>query len=200
MSVARLVSLLVIFTGTVVPATACSVSSSADDLPSAKFARIDEVKGTYGGVGIGDAKEDVWRVFGRKPPVGHEESFQPTGAGDDFFGPNYLPAETGYAYEDVLFWFPVEDLHLGQGSPLRGKQNEVAGFQVTARDAVTRRGIEAGDSLDKAEAAYPELECGDAPAGDYATYPYCSGRIAEQRHIWFGGDPIVNISVSRSPL
>ena len=179
--------------------SACSVSSPSE-LPSATFDQIDEVRGTYGGVGIGDAKGDVWRVFGRRAPVGHEESFHPTGAGDDFFGPNYIPAETGYAYEDVLFWFPIEDIHLGRGSPLRGRQDEVAGFQVTALGARTLRGIGAGDSLEDARSAYPELTCGEAPAGDYATYPYCSGRLAEERHIWFGGDPIANISVSRSPL
>lgn len=198
MAIVQLVSALVL--GVVATATACGVSSSPSDLPTARFDRIDEVEGTYGGVGIGDAREDVWRVFGQKAPVGHDESFQPTGAGEDFFGPNFIPAETGYAYEDVLFWFPVEDIHLGQGSPLRGRQYEVGGFQITARGARTLRGIEAGDTLEEARAAYPELECGDAPAGDVATYPYCSGRIAEQRHIWFGGDPIVNISVSRSPL
>jgi hypothetical protein len=56
-----------------------------------------------------------------------------------------------------------------------------------------------GDTLDEAKAAYPELECGDRPAGEFATYRYCSGRTAEQRHIWFGGDPITTIGVSRSP-
>jgi hypothetical protein len=197
---ARVICLLLVVAGLLATTAACSVSSSADDLPEASFARIDEVEGTYGGVGIGDSREDVWRVFGRKSRVGHNEGFQPTGAGDDFFGPNYIPAETGYAYEDVLFWFPLEDLHLGRGSPLRGKQDQVAGFQVTAPGVRTLRGIGAGDSLEDAKDAYPELDCGDAPAGDYATYHYCSGRIAEERHIWFGGDPIMNISVSRSPL
>lgn len=180
-------------------ASTSACGSAANDLPPASFDRIDEIEGTYGGVGIGDAKEDIWRVFGQRDPVGRSESFQPTGAGDDFFGPNYIPAQTGYAYEDVLFWFPVGDFHLGQGSPLRGKQDEVAGFQITARGARTVRGIGAGDTLAEARAAYPELACGEAPAGDYATYPYCSGRIAPERHIWCGG-PIANISASRSPL
>jgi hypothetical protein len=179
--------------------SACS-QSAANELPVASYEQIDEVGGTYGGVGIGDARDDVWRVFGQQPPLGREESFQPTGASDDFYGPNYIPARAGYAYEDVLFWFPLEDIHLGLGSPLRGRQDEVAGFQVTARGAHTLRGIEAGDTLDEARAAYAELTCGEAPAGDIATYPYCSGRVAEDRHIWFGGDPIANISVSRSPL
>jgi hypothetical protein len=196
MAVARFVCVVLLIGGV----TACTVSPSPDDLPVAQFDRIDEVRGTYGGVGIGDTRQDVWRVFGRQPPLGGEEGFQPIGAGDDFYGPNYIPAENGYAYEDALFWFPVEDIHLGRGSPLRGRQNEIGGFQVTARGARTLRGIEAGDSLEEARAAYPELDCGDAPAGDVATYPYCSGRIAEERHIWFGGDPIANISVSRSPM
>jgi hypothetical protein len=196
MARARVISVLLL----VVAATGCTTPSSPDDLPAAEFGRIDEVDGTYGDVGIGDSKEDVWRVFGQKDPAPHSAGLQPTGAGEEFFGPTSLSAETGYVYEDVAFWFPVEDLHLGRGSPLRGKQDEVGGFQVTARGAVTLRGIQAGDSLDEAKAAYPELECRDAPAGDVATYPACTGRIAPERHIWFGGDPIVNISVSRSPL
>jgi len=189
-----------VLVGVTTSATSCTLSSSPDELPAASFDRIDELEGTYGRVGIGDAKEDVWRVFGEKAPLGRNQRFHPAGAGEDFFGPTFIPARTGYAYEDVLFWFPVGDADLGQGSPLRGRQDEVGGFQVTARGARTMRGIEAGDTLDEARAAYPELECGDAPAGDTATFPYCSGRIAEERHIWFGGDPIVNISVSRSPL
>jgi hypothetical protein len=196
MAVARLVCAVLLIAGV----TACTVSPSPDDLPVAQFDQIDEVGGTHGGVGIGDTREEMWRVFGRQPPLGRDEGFQPTGAGDDFYGPNYIPAESGHAYEDVLFWFPPEDIHLGRGSPLRGRQDEVGGFQVTARGARTLRGIEAGDPLEEARAAYPELDCGEAPAGDVATYPYCSGRIAEERHIWFGGDPIANISVSRSPM
>jgi hypothetical protein len=178
--------------------SACS-QSAANELPAASYERIDEVGGTYGGGGIGDTKEEVWRVFGRQGPLGREETFQPTGAGDDFYGPIFIPAETGYAYEDALFWFPIDDVHLGRGSPLRGRQDEVAGFQVTAQGARTLRGIEAGDTLEEASAAYPELACGEAPAGDYTTYAYCVGRVATERHIWFGGDPIANISVSRSP-
>jgi hypothetical protein len=197
MTFARRSSILALLVSVLV--TGCSVSSDPADLPVAQFERIDEVQGTYGGVGIGDAKEDIWRVFGEKSPVPHNASFQPTGA-RDFHGPTMIPAETGYAYEDVLFWFPVGDSDLGRGSPLRGRQTEVGGFQVTARGAVTLRGIQAGDSLDEAKAAYPEVECRDAPAGDVATYPACTGRIADERHIWFGGDPIVNISLSRSPM
>jgi hypothetical protein len=199
MTFARFISLVALAIGLL--ASGCSVSSDPDDLPAARFERIDEVTGTYGGVGIGDAEEDVWRVFGRKDPLGHEENFQPTGVNEDeYFGPTSIPAETGYAYQEVLFWFPVKDLYLGRGSPLRGREDEVGGFQVTARGAVTLRGIQAGNSLDEAKAAYPELECRDAPAGDVATYPVCTGRVAEERHIWFGGDPILNISVSRSPM
>ena len=198
MILARLIAMLAFFAGVV--GAGCAASSSPEDLPVAKFERIDEAKGTYGGVGIGNSKEDVWRVFGEKAPAPRNAGLQPTGAGDEFFGPTSLPARRGYRYEDVAFWFPLQDVHLGRGSPHRGKQAEVGGFQVTARGAVTRRGIQAGDSLAEARAAYPELECRDAPAGDVATYPACAGRIAEERHIWFGGDPIVNISVSRSPM
>lgn len=120
MRLARLILALLLVAAVV--ASGCTVSSSPDDLPTARFESIDEVRGTYGGVGVGDAEGDVWGIFGRKASVGHDESFQPTGVGeDDFFAPNYIPAETGYAYEDVIFWFPVEDIHLGRGEPALGQ-------------------------------------------------------------------------------
>ena len=48
---------------------------------------------------------------------------------------------------------------------------------------------------------YPDLHCGTANEGtEYITFPYCGGRIAPQRYVWFGEDPIRSISLSVTPL
>jgi hypothetical protein len=48
-----------------------------------------------------------------------------------------------------------------------------------------------GDPLDRAAQAYPGLECGEQNEGtENRPYPACTGRVAPERYIWFGGDPI----------
>jgi hypothetical protein len=125
-----------------------------------------------------------------------EGPFQPTGAAE-FRGPTFIPSEVGYAYEDVLFWLAPND------AERPAEQRKVAGFQVTSAGAATAREIEVGDDLDDVRSSYPEIRCGEAPAGESpisgnTTFPYCSGKVAPDRWIWFGGDPVANISVSRA--
>jgi len=161
----------------------------SEDAPCARFAAIDELGGEYGGVGIGSSPKDILRVFGKVEPLVRAGPFQPTGTGE-FRGPSFIRTEVGYAYEDVLFW-------LSPNGPV------VAGFQVTSAGASTARGIEVGDDLDDVRARYPEIRCGEAPAGESpifgnTTFPYCSGKVAPGRWIWFGDDPVANISVSRA--
>jgi hypothetical protein len=109
----------------------------------------------------------------------------------------FIRSEVGYAYEDVLFWLAPND------AERPAERRAVAGFQVTSAGAPTARGVEVGDDLDDVRASYPEIRCGDAAAGESpirgnTTFPYCSGRVAPDRWIWFGGDPVANISVSRA--
>jgi hypothetical protein len=174
----------------------CAAFPFADeDVPPARFSAIDEVGGNYGGVGIGSSQEDIVRVFGKVPLV-REGPFQPTGAGE-FRGPTFIRTEIGYAYEDVLFWLSPND------PDQASQRHRVGGFQVTSPGAPTGRGIEVGNGLGDVRVRYPELECGRAPAGESpisgnTTFPYCSGKVAPDRWIWFGGDPVANISVSRA--
>jgi hypothetical protein len=167
-----------------------------EDAPPARFDAIDEFGGVYGGVEIGSSPKDIVRVFGKMEPLVREGPFQPTGAGE-FRGPTFIRSEVGYAYEDVLFWLAPND------AERPAERRAVAGFQVTSAGAPTARGIEVGDDLDDVRASYPEIRCGDAAAGESpirgnTTFPYCSGRVAPDRWIWFGGDPVANISVSRA--
>lgn len=64
--------------------------------------------------------------------------------------------------------------------------------------AATGRSVEIGDPLDRAAQAYPGLECREQNEGtENRPYPACTGRVAPERYIWFGGDPITTIAMSR---
>jgi hypothetical protein len=68
-----------------------------DPRPPARFELIDEVAGTYGGVGIGDTPAEMRAVFGPIEALGGEDSFRPTGAQDYSEGPWSIPAGGGFA-------------------------------------------------------------------------------------------------------
>jgi hypothetical protein len=151
--------------------------------PSARYARIDEVRGSYGPLALGDSRAAIFAAFGTKKRAGVNEPLSPTGAGDSYEGPTFIPVQSPdfYRYEDVAIWLD---------------RDEVNGFELTSPGARTSRGIGVGSGLDDVREAYPELECGEAPSGDFGSYPYCAGRLAPGRWIWFGGDPVSTITVS----
>ncbi|HXV32768.1 MAG TPA: hypothetical protein VD769_02065 [Gaiellaceae bacterium] len=150
--------------------------------PPARYAEIDDVRGAYGPVALGDTRAALFAAFGPTERASLEEPLSPIGAGDEFEGPNFVPMNAEpeiYRYEDASFWF---------------ENGQVTGFELTSPGARTSRGIGVGSDLAAVREAYPELECGDAPAGDIATYPYCAGRLGPGRWVWFGGDPVSNIT------
>jgi hypothetical protein len=152
--------------------------------PPARYPAIDDARGAYGPVALGDSREELFAGFGPKARAGLNEPLSPTGAGDEFEGPTSVPMSGEpeiYRYEDVSFWF---------------EHGRLKGFELTSPGVETSRGIGVGSDLDEVRDAYPELECGDAPAGDFATYPYCAGRLESERWVWFGGDPVSNITFS----
>ena len=88
-----------------------------------------------------------------------------------------------------------------RGATFHTWRGDVYEVFVTAEGAQTREGVQIGDDLDAAESAYPQLECGTANEGtEYVQYPYCTGRVARGRHVWFGEDPIRSIVISRYPF
>ena len=181
-------------------ASGCSNLPLHDRPPPARFTTIDERAGTYGGVGIGDTKEEMFRVFGKRKEVDHSEPALPTGAPEDASAPTYIPSTTFYAYPDVSFWF--DDRPPGFAEHWEGPgAGKIEGFDITSPGARTLHGIEVGDDLDEAREAYPGLECGTANENsDYVEYPYCTGQIAPERFVWFGGDPVDTITVAAIPL
>jgi hypothetical protein len=168
--------------------------------PPARFAAIDETRGSYGGVAIGDGRRRVFDFFGRRQPVGEDESALPEGAPEDgVAGPPSIPITGAYCYVDVCFWFEEPGRGIGdEGAPGIGP---IEGFEITSPGARTLRGIQVGDDLDDAERAYPRLRCDDFKPGEsWIEVSYCYGSVGRDRYIWFGGDPIEVIAVSGFPL
>lgn len=174
---------------------ACSRDDAARVPPPARFASVDEVRGRYGPVELGNAVERVRRVFGPKRPASVEEPISPTGARDRYRGPPVLETGDPYApttegdvalrYDDVTFFF------------VGGR---LAAFMITSPGAVTRAGVAVGSPLDEVKRRYPRLRCETANASrEYERYPACTGRLAPRRYVWFGGDPVENITIGPRP-
>jgi hypothetical protein len=164
-------------------------------------ASIDDVRGTYQGVGVGDDAASVRRVFGQSPFAAMDEPLTPTNAdfvdvgGPTVVSPPCKPATRRpggrsrialLRYDDASFLFC---------------NGTVFALMVTASDARTTSGLGVGDELEKAQSLYADLTCGEAPSGDAGHYSYCAGvtastRSGERLHVWFGEDPVASITVS----
>lgn len=175
-------------------------SDGGDGQPPARYAAIDEERGSYGGVAIGDGRGAIFRSFGRSRPLGDSEPAIPKQAPIDVTLPYHIPFTVLYCYDDACFWFDTGKPHEAGdvGAPGIG---QVEGFEITSPGATTLRGVEVGNDLDDAAELYPELRCGEIPPreplipgtpGD----PYCYGRVAADRYLWLGGDPVDLIAVA----
>jgi len=159
---------------------------------------IDLAVGEYRNVAIGDTRQAMETALGPNEPAGANEDVHPLESDPDRYrGPVVIqldpdPAEPHtpdtaprFRYEDATVFF-VED--------------RVRGIMVTSPDATTSEGVGIGDSLSLAEQSL-DLRCFQALEGtEYEPYPACYGKVAENRYVWFGGDPIENIMVAAQPL
>ena len=148
---------------------------------------VNTLRGTYRGVGIGATTRSVERVFGHRPLSGQNEPISPRK--EDFVdigGPTVIAGACGTTLRYDHVTFLVCD-------------GRVTGFIVAQSGARTERGVAIGDNADKAASRYPELTCGQAPF-EGGSYPYCGGRIAAHRWVWFGRDPVRSITVTTAPL
>ena len=162
---------------------------------------IDEKRGTYRGVGIGDRPEQIFHVFGRKPISGTAEPVSPLK--DDF-------VDIGGA---TVISSPCKGSLPGAGRVTTLRYDHVSfllcddhvyALIVAVDNARTRRGVAVGDDLAEARQSYAALSCGKAPygeglLGEQPSYPYCGGKLRAARWLWFG-DPIRSITISTGRL
>jgi hypothetical protein len=160
-----------------------------------KVRSIDEDAGSYMGVALGDTRSDVHHAFG-KPAETSDPAF-PLGSEFDDGGPlmqRYAPL--GYSKRPSLDRW--EDASFLSTSLPSGVWTIV----VDDPRAATQRAVAIGDPLSTARARYPGLRCEkERDAGEYGTDPpYCTGKLADDRYIWFGNDPIRIIALSKTPM
>ena len=94
--------------------------------------------------------------------------------------------ERAYRYEHVVFLV---------------RHGRIGAVIVNADGARLDGGaVRIGGELETAEETYG-LRCGTAYEGsEYEEFPACTGKIAARRRIWFGGDPIRNVTIAVVPL
>ena len=168
------------------------VACGGESLPEGGV--IDLRAGTYEGVGIGDTPDQVRAEFGQ--PSTSEKGAQPSGA-DEFRGPTsfrswpdpdpgrgFVPPPA-YRYPHVAFFDDGSD--------------RISVVMVIAPGAATPEGVAIGDSLDSVRGVYP-VRCGEDFGAGEPPYPACVGRLGAERWVWFGGDPIENITIGRFPM
>jgi hypothetical protein len=169
--------------------TGCGAGEGEADAPAAeRVQRIDVTAGTYRGVALGDAVEDLHRELGQREEAGEDEPVIPL-RGDSYgpWGISY-PDECSsslYRYEHAVF-----DLACGK----------VLWIETNEPGAATVEDVAVGDPLEAVQAAYPDAECGTAGGGEYEEYPACAVQVAPERFAWFGSDPIVSIAIGSVPL
>jgi hypothetical protein len=150
---------------------------------------------TYAGIGIGATIADVRAAYG--DPESTETPAAPAGA-DRMRGPMSIPLPDTVPTEPPL----------DEPPPLL-RYREVAfltdGMHVFAvliedPEAVTEKAVSVGDDLERADAEYG-LTCTTARGwSEDDVYPACFGRLGGDRYVWFGGDPIENVSFGNVPL
>jgi hypothetical protein len=149
-------------------------------------ATIDDVAGTFRGVGVGDQVSAVRQRLGAPVPARIPARGFGTPLGEsraDFVGPSSSDTDLTWRY--------------------RGLAILVAGDRtqqliITDHSAETPEGVGVGDSLSLATREYRHVTCdGELTGSDTVnpSYPYCSGHVAGRTGITFYGDPIESITL-----
>jgi hypothetical protein len=176
---------------------ACGGDGDNGASPRAPGGAIDTRAGTYRGVGLGDDVATMEREFGSQVPAAEGERIVARSLEDeqDYSPPviqltppnSALPAEElAYRYEHVVFLV---------------RKGRIGAVIVNADGARLDGGtVRIGGELETAGEKYG-LRCGTAYEDtEYEEYPACTGKLAARRHVWFGGDPIRNVTLAVVPL
>jgi hypothetical protein len=158
---------------------------------------IETRSGTYRGVGLGDDVAPMQRTFGpRRPAAEGERIVARSLEEENDYSPIVIqltpadsasPAqERAYRYEHVVFLV---------------RRGRIGAVIVNADGARLDGGaVRIGGELETAKERYG-LRCGTAHEdSEYEEFPACTGKISARRFIWFGGDPIRNVTIAVVPL
>lgn len=163
-----------------------SAGESSQSRNSGSDALINLYAGSYKGIGVDDTQDEMENVFGANTAASLDESGTPLEP-EESYGPvgfNPWPGNEKpqwFRYRHAAFFFA---------------RGEITVVMVTDPDAVTEGGVGIGDPLDAARDVY-DLRCGLAHENSEFGPPYraCAGKIGPRRFVWFGGDPIANVTV-----
>jgi hypothetical protein len=165
-------------------------------VPSSGSFPLDESRGAFRGIALRDPERRVIERFG--PDRGRPEGpVTPLGADAFVDGPpgtfaNSPGKPSPHDRTAALRY---------RGMSFITNDRRVYVIMSSLRGTRTRRGVAVGDALYKARKAYRGLSCQKASdAHGVDTFPYCTGRLAPGRFIYFGGDPVGTIAVARVPL
>ena len=171
---------------------------------------IDARAGRVGSVRLGDPPATAAATFGRGrddlnlggDPLGTD----PEEIGSPFNYSFPFPCDEPLRPKPATSW--VEELGISEVS-YRGAgatfcRRRAFILLVSSRGSATTAGARIGQSLDDAQRAHPMLRC-DTSSGatthpERPVYRYCTGRIATERYLWLGQDPVSSIAVSTIPL
>jgi hypothetical protein len=156
---------------------------------------IDTALGTYRGVGVGDDVAAMHREFGPQAPAAEGERIvaRSVGADNDYSPPviqlppldSASPPFRAYLYEHVVF--------LVRGSRI--------GAVIVNADGARLDGgpVRIGSELAQARERY-DVRCETAREGsEYEPFPACTGKLGPRRYLWFGGEPIRNVTILAVP-
>jgi hypothetical protein len=157
---------------------------------------VDERSGELHGVRFGDSEDDVRALLGVE--TDDAPGFFPEGA--QYTGPVAIPSP---ASDRDARTRPVE-LHFRDLAYLVSPTAGVYSMATLEAGARTRAGVGVGDSLPAARDRYSGAECGAAPrgesltGGEQPTCGWCRVVVGDVR-VFFGGDPIVSITMTSDP-
>jgi hypothetical protein len=168
-----------------IQASACGASGRSGETRPPVRGDINPSSGSFAGVAIGDPVGAVQAQFGAQPAARQDEPVIP--ASDDigdYQGPGSMKSP------DEWYRYP--------GIVVLASRGMVDAIMITAPGTSTIEGLVVGDPLDEATDLYPGLVCGSVERESGRRYPACSAELASGRWIWFGGDPVANITLTRS--
>lgn len=177
--------------------TACGAAGK----PPALRAVITVSPPSYRGVRFGDDVKRIRNVFGTGQPYdGESGGADPIGAHTPDFSGSIVEGNPGSRKRPVaLRDLGAQRYKVASFGLYRGR---VYSFLVIDRGAGIDTGLRIGAPLANAHRRFAELTCvsGLTYEDRTPTTSACFGQIAPKAWVWFGGDPIASIEISRYRL